>query len=84
MLLPPMRRFQFLKRPWRRALKTLYTEEQQADALGIAPKTLANQRSAGNGPPFIKVGRLVRYDPEVTAKWLAERTFTSTSEAEAA
>lgn len=72
------------KRPWRRQLKKLLTEEEQAEAWNLAPKTLANQRSAGKGPPFIKLGRLVRYDPEVTAKWLADRTFQSTTESEAA
>lgn len=60
---------------------TLLTEEQQAKRWGIAPKTLANQRWRGDGPPFIKLGRLVRYDSDVTDAWLSERARHSTSEA---
>jgi len=61
-------------------VKKLHTEEQEAARLGIAPKTLANQRCRGEGPPFLKVGRLVRYDPAITDAWLAERVCTSTSQ----
>jgi len=59
----------------------LLTEEQQAALWGISPKMLANQRCRGDGPPFIKLGRLVRYDPEMTEAWLADRVRNSTSEA---
>lgn len=59
----------------------LLTENEQAARWGIAPKTLANQRCRGDGPPFIKLGRLVRYDPAITDAWLAERVRHSTSEA---
>lgn len=59
----------------------LLTESQQAERWGIAPKTLANQRCRGDGPPFIKLGRLVRYDPSQTDAWLAARVRQSTSEA---
>jgi len=45
---------------------------------------MANQRCRGDGPPFIKVGRLVRYDPDLTDKWLTERVRQSTSETSAA
>lgn len=58
----------------------LLTEEELAARWGIAPKTLANQRCRGDGPPFIKLGRLVRYDPSATDAWLTARTRTSTSE----
>jgi len=61
-------------------MKTFHTEEQEAARIGVAPKTLANQRSRGDGPPFIKLGRLVRYDPDLTDAWLAERVRVSTSE----
>lgn len=62
-------------------MKQLHTEEQEAARIGLAPKTLANQRCRGDGPPFLKVGRLVRYDPALTDAWLAERVRHSTSEA---
>ena len=60
--------------------KRLLTEKEQADRWNIAPKTLANQRCRGDGPPFIKLGNLVRYDPEVTDQWAAARMVNSTSE----
>ncbi|WP_072384073.1 AlpA family transcriptional regulator [Novosphingobium sp. NDB2Meth1] len=59
----------------------LLTEAEQAKLWGIAPKTLANQRCRGDGPPFIKIGRLVRYDPAQTNAWLSARVRLSTSEA---
>lgn len=59
----------------------LLTETEQAARWGIAPKTLANQRCRGDGPPFIKLGRLIRYDPAQTDAWIAERVRQSTSEA---
>ena len=32
-----------------------------AERMGVTVKTLANQRSAGTGPKFVKVGGAVRY-----------------------
>lgn len=61
--------------------KKLLTEADLADRWGIAPKTLANQRWRGDGPPFIKLGRLVRYDPETADEWAASRQASSTSQA---
>ena len=65
-------------------MQKLLTEVEQAQRWGIAPKTLANQRWRGDGPPFIKLGRLVRYDPMVTDAWVAQRQAHSTSEAHCA
>jgi hypothetical protein len=62
-------------------MRKLHTEKEEADRLGLAPKTLANQRWRGDGPPFLKVGRLIRYDPQMTDSWLADRVRLSTSEA---
>jgi hypothetical protein len=61
--------------------KKLLTEEDLAKLWGVAPTTLANQRWRGDGPPFIKLGRLVRYDSDVADAWAAARMFRSTSEA---
>lgn len=42
--------------------RTVYlTPEEMAERMGVTVKTLANQRSAGNGPKFVKVGGAVRY-----------------------
>lgn len=62
----------------------LHTEAEEAWRLGLAPKTLANQRCRGDGPPFLKVGRLVRYNPDLTDAWLEERVRRSTSDIGAA
>lgn len=65
-------------------MKQLHTEEQEAARIGVAPKTLANQRCRGDGPPFLKLGRLVRYDPALTDAWLSDRVRVSTSQEGAA
>lgn len=59
----------------------LHTEKEEAARLNLAPKTLANLRWRGDGPPFLKVGRLIRYDPQMTDTWLADCVRQSTSEA---
>ncbi len=59
-------------------MRKLMTEEQVADLLGFAPKTLANQRCRGEGPPFLKLGRLVRYDPEDVTLWISANRMQST------
>ena len=43
--------------------------------------TLANWRTKGTGPRFIKVGRLVFYDRAELDRWMAERTAASTADA---
>ena len=39
----------------------LFRENEPADYLGLAPKTLARWRWAGKGPKFRKLGAAVRY-----------------------
>jgi len=44
--------------------RTFAARMRGADAaayIGVAPKTLANWRSAGKGPRFYKLGRLIVY-----------------------
>lgn len=42
--------------------RTVYlTPKDMAERMGVTVKTLANQRSAGTGPKFVKVGGAVRY-----------------------
>ena len=62
-------------------MRKLHTEKEEAERLNLSPKTLSNQRWRGDGPPFLKVGRLIRYDPQMTDAWLSERVRQSTSEA---
>ena len=44
-------------------------------------KTLEAWRCRGGGPPFIRVGRLIRYRPDDVARWCESRRMQSTSDA---
>lgn len=49
------------------------------EEFGIAEQTLANWRSTGRGPAFIRVSpRLVLYQRSEIAKWLAARRVRTT------
>lgn len=65
-------------------LSTLLSEESAAPFVGTEPKTLANWRTLGKGPKFIRVGRKVMYHPDDIAEWVAARRVQSTSERVAA
>jgi predicted DNA-binding transcriptional regulator AlpA len=53
----------------------LLTPEQVAEKLAVASaRTLESWRARGQGPPFIRVGRLVRYRVVELDRWLTERT----------
>jgi hypothetical protein len=42
--------------------RTIYlTPEEMAERLQLSTKTLANLRSNGKGPPYVKAGSRVRY-----------------------
>ena len=51
-----------------------------ADYVGLASSTLEKHRFFGGGPPYLKLGRTVRYRMSDLDAWLAERLVTSTSE----
>jgi len=52
--------------------KTLHTTEQESRRINIPVRTMAKARSTGYpNIPYIKIGRTVRYDPEVVDQWLA-------------
>lgn len=42
--------------------------------LGVPVQTLKNWRADGEGPPYVKVGRLVRYDPRDLDRWIKKQT----------
>lgn len=58
----------------------LLTELQVAERQGRAVKTLQNQRVTGDGIPFVKLGRSVRYRLSDVEAWEAARVRTSTSD----
>lgn len=54
-----------------------------AKLLGLAPISLAKMRLRGNGPPYMQLGRAIRYSPSEVLAWARSRTRRSTSEAAA-
>lgn len=55
--------------------------QQLAEHTGIAASTWCKRRVTGDGPAYIKAGRLVLYRwPDVEA-WFAKQARTSTSDA---
>jgi predicted site-specific integrase-resolvase len=57
----------------------LLNETAAAELLGIAPATLRRWRVKGAGPAYIKVGRAVRYNPDVLEQYISCNVMTSTS-----
>ena len=46
--------------------------------IGLAVQTLARLRCEGNGPPFVKIGRLIYYRASDVRDWLAQRRYSNT------
>ena len=57
----------------------LLTPKQAANALGISHRTLQSMRLSGQGPTYVKVGRLVRYPKARLEEWLLAHQRVSTS-----
>ena len=53
-------------------MTTLLTPPQTAKRLNITTWTLTKWRTKGQGPPFVKVGRAVRYREADLDKWIQE------------
>lgn len=57
--------------------ENLLTEIELAKYLRISIRTLQSYRSIrkykGMGPPYIKFGRSVRYNPEQIQKWIKDK-----------
>ena len=65
--------------PYRKKLPT----SAAAKYLGLGKSTLDKLRVTGGGPPFIKFGKRVVYDPDDLDAWSARHKRTSTSESAA-
>ena len=61
-------------------IETLLTPVQAADFLQIKPNTLAKWRVTGEGPPFVRVGRAIRYSMRELMRFIERQTRRSTSE----
>ncbi len=51
-----------------------------ASYLGLAASTLEKARLTGTGPPFLKLGRIIRYRCQDLDEWLDKHVVMSTSE----
>jgi excisionase family DNA binding protein len=58
----------------------LLTPKEAARLLKVSTSFLAKARMRGDGPPFIKVGRAVRYGEAALIQWMKSRNRQSTSE----
>ena len=60
-------------------MEKLYTTTELAEHLETNPGTLANWRTDGNGPRFVKVGANVRYREADVENWLESRALIKTT-----
>jgi predicted DNA-binding transcriptional regulator AlpA len=59
----------------------MHTDVETAAIMGIAPQTLRAWRSLKRGgPPFVKIGRAVRYRRSAIDAYLAQNTQNATPE----
>jgi excisionase family DNA binding protein len=61
----------------------LLTTQQAADILGLSKSFLDKARVKGNGPPFHRIGSVIRYNPADVHEWADGFRYTSTSCADA-
>jgi len=61
-------------------LPRLLNQRELAAYLGKSTAWCERARWAGEGPPFIKLGRHVRYRVDDVLAWIEENARTSTSE----
>ncbi len=54
-------------------MEPLIGPEELAVWLGVPKGAVYQWRCRGGGPPAIKIGRHVRYDPETVRRWLAQQ-----------
>jgi predicted DNA-binding transcriptional regulator AlpA len=62
-------------------MEHLLSDRELSRVTGRSVSTLQKDRLKGEGVPFVRIGRLVRYRPSDVETWLAtRRTFRSTSD----
>jgi predicted DNA-binding transcriptional regulator AlpA len=60
-----------------RDTEALLVEVHAADLLGLSSRTLQSWRSKREGPPFIRVGRAIRYRRQALLEWAMANTVHS-------
>jgi excisionase family DNA binding protein len=58
----------------------LLTPKEAADYLRMSLSWLAKARMRGDGPPFVRVGRSIRYPEAALVQWMRAGQRLSTSE----
>lgn len=58
----------------------LLTVRDAANVLRLSESWLAKARMRGDGPPFVKIGRSIRYSEGAMREWVQGQTRRSTSE----
>ncbi len=59
--------------------RRLFRQPEAANYLGLSGSTLSKMRIRGDGPVFVKLGRIVAYDIRDLDAWWKERRRLSTS-----
>lgn len=54
----------------------LFTAAKVAEILGVTENAMAKMRLDGSGPPFVKIGRRVRYGQSELETWLTARRYS--------
>ena len=58
------------------SITDVMTESETAEHIGISLSGLRKWRNDGSGPPYIRIGRLIRYREKDIEEWLAHRTVS--------
>ena len=58
----------------------LIKPEEESQLLRVSLSWLAKARMRGDGPPFVMVGRSIRYTPAGNRQWIRSRQRFSTSD----
>jgi predicted DNA-binding transcriptional regulator AlpA len=58
----------------------LLTAKEAAKTLKVSLSWLAKARMRGDGPPYVKVGRAIRYAETALIQWMKSHQRLSTSE----
>lgn len=61
-------------------VERLLTVPEAAAFLRLSGSWLAKARMRGDGPPYLKLGRSVRYPQDALRQWMKSRMHLSTSE----
>jgi predicted DNA-binding transcriptional regulator AlpA len=58
----------------------LLTAREAADILRLSESWLAKARMRGDGPPYLKIGRAIRYAEGALVRWMRSNQRQSTSD----